>query len=95
MASARVEQMLGEIARLSHAEQAELLRGLQVLHSAAGASQLSMDAVQQALGTRERIRRRLAAAGQSAGSIGADLDDVRAGRLAELVGDGAAPDLPQ
>lgn len=96
MASARVERMLGEIARLSDDEQGELLDGLpSVLHRAAGSSWLSIDAVRQAVSTRERIRRRLADTGQAAGSISADLEEVREGRLAELSDDGAARDLAQ
>jgi hypothetical protein len=96
MASARVERMLGEIARLSDAERSEVLNSLlEMLRGAAGSRRLSMDAVEQAVSTRERIRRRLADTGQSAGSISADLEDVREGRLAELSDDWAAQDFPQ
>lgn len=86
MASARVERMLDEIAQLSGEEQAELLNGLpRVLRSGGTAGHLSIEAVRQALATRERIRRRLDAAAQSPGSINADLDEVRDSRLAELL----------
>ena len=82
MASPRVEHMLGEIARRSDEEQDELLHDLpRVLRRPAGSPGPSAAAVRQAIETRERIRRRLAADGQLAGSIAADLDDLREGRL--------------
>lgn len=93
MASARVEHVLDEIARLSGEEQAELLNGLpRVLRSGGTGGNLSTEAVRQAIATRERIRRRLDAAAQSAGSINADLDEVRDGRLDELLGGAAMRD---
>ena len=98
MATARVAHMLDEIARLSSEEQAELIRDLpQVLgHRQISGDQpdaqghLSLEAVQQAVETRERIRHRLDAAVQSPGSISADLDDVRDSRLDELLGGGTS-----
>ena len=95
MTSKRVKQMLEEIARLSDEEQAELLHGLpQRLHGAAVPARLAMDALRQAVDVRERIRRRLESAGQSSGSIDADLDEVREGRLAELLDREVVPERP-
>lgn len=92
MASARVERMLEEIARLSPEEQAELLRDLpgalrngQQRRGGDDRGRLSLEAVRSAIDTRERIRLRLAAARQSPGSISADLDEVRDGRLEQLL----------
>lgn len=86
MASARVEHMLDAIARLSGEEQVELLHGLpRILHSGRPAGRISIEAVRQAVATRERIRQRLNAAAQLPGSINADLDEVRDGRLEELL----------
>lgn len=96
MASVRVEHVLGQIAELSDEEQGELLTGLpRVLHVAANAAPLSVEAVRQAVETRERIRRRLDQAGESAGFISADLEEVREGRLADLSGEGISQDQPQ
>jgi hypothetical protein len=97
MASARVEQLLDETARLSREEQAELLRDLpRVLQPALGhVARLSTEAVRQALETRERVRRRLAVARRSPGSINADLDEVRDGRLEALLASGEARDQAQ
>lgn len=96
MASARVEHMLDEIARLSREEQAELLRDLpHVLHDeeAGGKGRIQggfqLAAVQQALELRERIRQRLASAAQSSGYINDDLDTIREERLGELMDDAA------
>jgi hypothetical protein len=97
MTSARVEHMLDEIARLSGEEQAELVRDLpRVLrHRGEGHRSLTLEAVQRAIGTRERIRQRLAAAAQPTGSIDADLDEVRDGRLEELLDGGGTREQPQ
>jgi thioesterase domain-containing protein len=96
MASARVEQMLEEIAHLSREEQAELLQRLpRVLRAGGPPRQLSMEAVQQAITARERIRARLHVAAQSPGSISADLDEVRNGRLDDLLRDGVTQDGAQ
>lgn len=99
MASARVEHMLDEIARLSREEQAELMRDLpRVLrhgHTEGSRGRLSSEAVQRAIDTRERIRQRLDAAKQSPGSIRADLDEVRDGRLDELLGDSVGDNTRQ
>jgi hypothetical protein len=93
MASARVEHLLDEITRLSAEEQAELLRDLpRVLqHGRDEGGQRggpTMDAVKQAIETRERVRQRLATMRQSPGSVNDDLEEVRNGRLEELVDDG-------
>lgn len=86
MASSRVEHMLDEIARLSGEEQAELLQDLpRVLRSGGTPGRLSIEAVRQAVATRERIRRRLDEAAVSPGSINADLDEIRDDRLEELL----------
>jgi hypothetical protein len=96
MASVRVEQVLGQIAELSDEEQGELLTRLpRVLHAAANSAGLSTDAVRLAIVTRERIQRRLADIGASAGSINADLDEVREGRLDDIAVEGMPQDLPQ
>lgn len=96
MASARVEHMLDEIARLTREEPVELLRDLpHVLHDENSgrkdrilvAPQLA--AVQQALEVRERIRQRLASIAQSSGYINDDLDTIREERLGELMDDAA------
>jgi predicted nuclease of restriction endonuclease-like RecB superfamily len=92
MASGRIERMLGEIARLSEDEQDELVRGLpKVLHRAGSSGGLTTAAVEKAVDARERIRRRLVEAGQTPGSISADLDSVREERLADLSDGGAVP----
>lgn len=79
--------MLDEIARLSDEEQVELLHGLpRVLHSGGISGRISIEAVRQAVATRERIRRRLDEAAVSPGSINADLDEIRVDRLEDLVG---------
>src|SRR5215469_10089065 len=95
MASARVEHLLDEITRLSPEEQAELMRDLpRVLqHGSNGGHRgqqggLSAEAVQQAIQTREWIRRRLATAQQSPGSINEDLEESRNDRLEELLDGG-------
>ena len=89
MASARVEHMLNEIARLSGEEQVELLHGLpRVLSSGGTPGRISIEAVRQAIATRDRIRQRLDRAQQSPGSINADLGEVRDDRLQDLL-DGA------
>lgn len=78
--------MLDEIAQLSGEEQVELLRGLtRVLRSDGPAGHVSIEAVRQAVATREHIRRRLDEAALLPGSINADLDEVRDGRLDELL----------
>lgn len=81
MASARVEHLLKEIGRLSSEEQADLARNLPRVFQQGGAVSGSLvpDAVRRAVETRERIRRRLTAAGQRLESITDDLDAIREG----------------
>jgi hypothetical protein len=85
MANMMVKHLLDEIARLSPEEQGELLEELpQVLHRQPQADSLQLAAVQEAIATRERIRRRLLAQHQPLGSVDADLEAVRQERLADL-----------
>jgi hypothetical protein len=103
MATARVAHLLDEIAQLSSEEQAELMRVLPPVLGSGRISgdqtdaqgHLSLEAVQRAVETRERIRRRLDAEAQSSGSISADLDEVRDSRLDELLGDDSTQDQAQ
>jgi len=84
MASARVERVLDEIAALTPEEQRELAQALPRVVRVELDAARRMSALEQAIATRERIRARLMADGQPTGSIDADLDEVRDGRLADL-----------
>lgn len=85
MASMLVKHLLAEIARLSPQEQEELLDELlQVLHQEEHASGLRLSAVQEAIATRERIRRHAHDQHRSLGSVAEDLEAVRYDRLSDL-----------
>lgn len=87
MASARVEHMLDEIARLSREEQAELVEHLpRVLDRGVQVSQLTAAAVQTAIQLRESFRARAKASGRKVGSLEDELDEVRDSRLSDLAG---------
>lgn len=91
MASARVEHMLDEIARLSREEQAELVERLpRVLDRGVRTSQLTVAAVQTAIQLRESIRARAKASRQETGNLAEELDEVRDSRLSDLAGTGTA-----
>jgi hypothetical protein len=88
MSSVRVEAILDAISQLSPEEQLELAHDLpQVLRARSYTGYLSVEAVRHAVQLRERIRQRLAAAGQPPGSIDEDLDAIRDGRLDDLLGE--------
>jgi hypothetical protein len=88
MSSVRVEAILDAISQLSPEEQLELAHDLpQVLRTGSHNGYLSAEAVRHAIQVRERLRQRLAAAGQPPGSIDEDLDAIRDGRLDDLLGD--------
>jgi hypothetical protein len=85
MSSVRVEAILDAISQLSTEEQLELAHDLpQVLRTGSQSGYLSAEAVRQVVQIRERIRQRLVAAGQPLGSVDADLDAIRDGRLDDL-----------
>jgi len=85
MSSVRVEAILDAISQLSTEERLELARDLpQVLRAGSQSGYLSAEAIRQVGQIRERIRQRLVAAGQPLGSVDADLDAIRDGRLDDL-----------
>jgi hypothetical protein len=70
MSSVRVEAILDAISQLSPEEQLDLAHDLpQVLRAGSQSGYLSAEVIRDAVQVRERIRQRLAAAGQPPGSI--------------------------
>lgn len=83
--NARVAHILDEIRQLSPEEQRELTAALPgVVRRQGERHGLTVEAVRQAIETRERIREEMLAEGQEPGSTLEDLDTVREERLRDL-----------